>query len=202
MSEPKPLDLEDFEKNIDCGCIEFWERWWNAKELERPKIVSELTFSIKSLLLSKTKSERNLMLNLLYGDISRYFEDSINFGMLLLLNKIKQRLKSACEFYLRYKDKPSLLWLEQFEFRKHLKNFGVTKKWVESKNYDSLYDWSDYNEWFFKLTFKGVFEDEVDVMRGDCPICGRKNVELDLDFGGCIYCAEKYAKEQDKNDRE
>ena len=31
---------------------------------------------------------------------------------------------------------------------------------------------------------------------GRCNVCGRDNVEIDLDFSGCIYCLEKYVKEQ------
>ena len=33
---------------------------------------------------------------------------------------------------------------------------------------------------------------------GTCNCCGRANVEIDLDFGGCTKCAEKYANEQNE----
>ena len=36
---------------------------------------------------------------------------------------------------------------------------------------------------------------------GKCNICGKDNVEIDLDFCGCMECAEKYAKEQEMTDK-
>ena len=77
--------------------------------------------------------------------------------MRVLLEKlipfIKQRLKSACEFYLRYKDNPNLFLNEQKEFAEEVidKFYDETKGW---KNLDK------YNEWLFKLAFKDVFEAE------------------------------------------
>ena len=65
-------------------------------------------------------------------------------------------LKSACEFYLRYKDRPDL-------FEKEQKNLI---------DYDCRYDWDHtfvilkgnraikYKEWLFKLAFKDVFGDK------------------------------------------
>ena len=70
---------------------------------------------------------------------------------------VLQRIKEACEFYLKYKNNPSLLWKENPKYRKKLKKFGITEKWV-SEDCDELYDWEDYNEWLFKLAFKGVLE--------------------------------------------
>jgi len=35
-----------------------------------------------------------------------------------------------------------------------------------------------------------------DTFIGKCRICGKDNVEIDLDFGGCVKCAKKYSKEQ------
>jgi len=71
---------------------------------------------------------------------------------------IKQQIKQACEFYLRYKDNPELLWKENPKYRKKLKKFGITEKWV-SEDCDELYDWEDYNKWLFKLAFKGVINE-------------------------------------------
>jgi len=63
-------------------------------------------------------------------------------------------VKSACEFYLRYKDRPDL-------FEKEQKNLI---------DYDCRYDWDHtfvilkgnraikYKEWLFKLAFKDVLE--------------------------------------------
>jgi len=69
------------------------------------------------------------------------------FGMLYMYLKLKQRLKSACEFYLRYKDKPELLIKEYPEYKEELDEEG----WWFS---------SEYNNWLFKLAFKDVFKEE------------------------------------------
>ena len=61
--------------------------------------------------------------------------------------EIKQRLKSACEFYLRYKDNPELLINEHPKYEKE-----IQKLW-KNKNFTAT-----YNDWLFKLAFK--FEEE------------------------------------------
>ena len=35
-----------------------------------------------------------------------------------------------------------------------------------------------------------------DVLIGSCRYCGKIDVEIDIDFGGCVKCAEKYANQQ------
>ena len=65
------------------------------------------------------------------------------------IREIKQRLKSACDFYLRYKDNPELLIKEYNEF----------SEIVKRNNWDFLESKIDeYNEWLFKLAFKDVLE--------------------------------------------
>ena len=67
----------------------------------------------------------------------------------VLINEIKQRIRVACEFYLRYKDEPELLFEEKREYRVILAHlFGDDK------------DTSRYNEWLFKLAFKSVLDDD------------------------------------------
>ena len=66
---------------------------------------------------------------------------------------VKQRIRAACEFYLKYKDKPALFSEEQFSI-----------KW----NYDRLTGtyivnlengYTEYNYWLFKLAFKNILEE-------------------------------------------
>jgi len=67
------------------------------------------------------------------------------------IDKIKQRLKSACEFYLRYKDNPELLIKEHPELKcKKLEG------WIFDFKGGVIEE--DYFEWLFKLAFKGVME--------------------------------------------
>ena len=72
-------------------------------------------------------------------------------------DEILQRLKSACEFYLKYKDKPLLLWEEE-GFLLH--ELNITKElWdIMGKLDDKEWTINDYNDWLFKLAFKDVFE--------------------------------------------
>ena len=70
-----------------------------------------------------------------------------------IITKFKQRLKSACEFYLRYKDNPELLINEHPEYKNKIKG---TKR---SDLFGLLYD-SDYQDWLFKIAFKDVMEEE------------------------------------------
>ena len=102
----EPLPLKDIEKEIDCGCEAFWQRWWNAKELDMPKIVSELSFCLIDPLLETRKEEdRELLKRALYGafyrEINQYFIDAVNFGKLLMLREIRQYIKSAVRGLIR-----------------------------------------------------------------------------------------------------
>ena len=63
---------------------------------------------------------------------------------------IKQRIKSACEFYLRYKDKPYLLIKEYPKYEKEVKQFETSDGIAVDG--EGFY----YNKWLFKLAFKDV----------------------------------------------
>ena len=67
----------------------------------------------------------------------------------------KQRIKSACEFYLRYWIRPDLLAKEHPEYKKELrKQIGISLSLVEGENVYLL----NYQEWLFRLAFKDVLE--------------------------------------------
>ena len=57
--------------------------------------------------------------------------------------------RDVCDFYLRYKDKPELLFEEKREYRLTLTHF-----------FDDDKNMSRYNEWLFKLAFKSILEEE------------------------------------------
>ena len=72
------------------------------------------------------------------------------------MQELKQGLKSACEFYLQYKDKPELLSKEQPEIAKKFDGIGLPHG-------DTIYVFlTHYNDWLFKLVFKSVLEDDVE----------------------------------------
>ena len=81
-------------------------------------------------------------------------ESDIQVAFWHLKKNILEDIKSACEFYLRYKDNPNLLLNEQRELA------------IEEKEIDRFYDgvkgWrvTEYNEWLFRLIFKEVLGDE------------------------------------------
>jgi len=111
------------------------------------------------------------------GELERIIDNMIERkGIFLLLSErkhlekeLKQRIKSACEFYLRYKDNPSLLVKEHPELKKEFKQkFGkfmlTIINWLDSFNNCKIsltvLKWKrEYNEWLFYSAFKGVFGD-------------------------------------------
>jgi len=68
--------------------------------------------------------------------------------------KVLQHLKSACEFWLRYKDNPELLGREHFEYYDMIVSEAEKMGVLDFEN-EKL---KLYNEWLFKLAFKDVME--------------------------------------------
>ena len=88
----------------------------------------------------------------------------------ITIYRIKQRIKSACEFYLRYKDNPELLVREHPEYKEKIEEIkkefiSVIKNIKQSLIPDVIrgialsIKYELYNEWLFKLTFRGVLDD-------------------------------------------
>ena len=88
-------------------------------------------------------------------------------NMLKEIEQVKQHIKSACEFYWKYKDDPGLFVKECPKYKKKMKQqiFGRESEWLF---FDSFVNWTydednmkylpDYNEWLFKLAFKEVLK--------------------------------------------
>lgn len=75
-----------------------------------------------------------------------------------IMKKVRQRIKSACEFYLRYKNHPELLVLEHEEYIDEL----LEKKLIKQKlAKQGLIVYNEkYNEWLFRLAFKDILGDK------------------------------------------
>ena len=77
------------------------------------------------------------------------------------LNDIKQRIKSACEFYLKYKNKPELLVKEHYYLLKKMEREDM---WAFTLLFAvpdlKIKDIDKYNEWFFELSFEDVLKEE------------------------------------------
>jgi len=138
--KPQPLDLEGMENEIvegifdiiEDGLTYFYEQVGLSKLRDIPFNTFECSLFLEEYLKNKDKKQ--------------FLKRKIS--------KLKQCLKSACEFYLRYKDKPELLIKEHSEYKKEL-----------SSNLLPIYKLSywerlKYNEWLFKLTFKDVFKEK------------------------------------------
>jgi len=76
---------------------------------------------------------------------------------------IRKHIKSACEFYLRYKDNPRLFLAKESDSKYVFNYIRKIENILNHKN-PSYIAWKlasfDYNEWLFKLAFKDVFEAE------------------------------------------
>ena len=86
---------------------------------------------------------------------------------------LEQRIKSACKFYLRYKDKLELFWLEQQDKlndkeKTEFLTFDDKLRGLPEKMDRDGWDYcdeleiiQDYNEWLFKLAFKDVMKNDT-----------------------------------------
>jgi len=110
-------------------------------------------------------------------------EGDVDRAIKMTLSRIKQRIKSACEFYLRYKDNPELLIKEHPEYKEEIESFRlipnpyfeecstnehlkegdcrncpdfVRENCFKGEMIENLAFKENYNEWLFKLTFKEV----------------------------------------------
>jgi len=128
--KPKPLDLEDIENEI-----------LNVFEREKLRLLN----------LSKEKIDWNSYY------VGRFEELGVLKRIVRTLLKeeglIKQRIKSPCEFYLRYKDKPELLVKEHPKYEK----IGIVSYVLQAIEVEKIHQ-DEYNEWLFKLAFKDVFK--------------------------------------------
>jgi len=106
--------------------------------------------------LEEIKKEiKEEVLQWLYKEVKQPDKYLISIALGHAIRKTVERIRKACEFYLRYKDKPRLLWKE-FEFS----DVDDEKKCGEfvDRQEEEVFVIDEYNEWLFKLAFRGVFE--------------------------------------------
>ena len=135
--KPEPLDFEELKEN------------WLGYDTSLNDVIGELIDESGFLSLleenSKEFKERSKMMEKIRKLIDEQLEE--------LFKEIKQHIKSTGEFYLKYKDKPELLYMEEpekwKEFCDELSGFDLFDKFLLKK----------YNDWLFKLAFKDVLEE-------------------------------------------
>jgi len=140
-NKPKVLDLEGIERKLLKDFKKVFEDM--KKEMEWD-INFEDFISSERMLKEDIEEIKSLEID---------YEYSVLIGMLYMFKKLQQRIKQACEFYLRYKDKPELLLKEQ-------RNLVGIPEGTEfyPPGLIHLKDKYKYNEWLFRLAFKDVFE--------------------------------------------
>ena len=109
----------------------------------------DLEINIKPKLTYKWGNEEHFL------HFKRGYEKGFKEAQEILKQEILQRIKSACEFYLRYKDRIDILEEEQPKYKKEISKFYSTYRGALIPNLD------EYNEWLFRLAFKLAFRDVV-----------------------------------------
>jgi len=133
--KPKPLDLEDL-ASIEH---EQWIEWSKAVAGE----------------VSRDRAKRWEAYWIPYKQLP----DGVKEQDRAYAKKVLERIKSACEFYLKYKDNPKQLVQEQED----ILDLSDTQTQFLVRQKDSFYTETailEYNEWLFKLAFKDVFREE------------------------------------------
>ena len=116
-------------------------------------------------------------LDLDFGEILKIIEDDFgDFRKAYEIEKyIKQRIKVACEFYLKYKDNPELLMREKSEIYLCLREICPSYEGNGGCKVDhtvcrfptcAWFSWRSvdlrkYNDWVFKLAFKSILDEEL-----------------------------------------
>jgi len=94
-----------------------------------------------------------------FHNARRFFTSKGNLKTRIKLkNKWKKefysRIKFACEFFLKYKDRPKLFSEKEFKIVwEYDRETGTYLVFENGK-------WYEYNEWLFRLSFRGWFDEE------------------------------------------
>jgi len=108
-------------------------------------------------------------LDLDFGKILKIIEDDFgDFRKAYEIEKyIKQRIRAACEFYLRYKDDPDLLIKEHPEYKEEIeerkREFQSVKENIKQSLIPAVIKgivlssgYKEYNDWLFKEAFQNL----------------------------------------------
>ena len=161
MSEAKPLDLEGILKE----CVYEWNE--KAEKYIQKQFKHWIDCYYPQVMIPKNKQDVVIVPISIKHDFWRdVFTDVVETVKWRMCKLIKQRIKSACEFFLKYKDKPELLWeeaevLEETKLSKREKKSLFNMLYLirePRKREDILELLRHYNEWLFKLAFKGVLK--------------------------------------------
>jgi len=130
--KPEPLNIEELKKDM-------------YPEDVFPNITNEEWQKIDKII----QKEMGFSLDRISANINRKIWNNMKDWFLI-------RIKSACEFYLEYKDKPELLVKEHLKYEKEVKNKFYHPNVIDTY---SLWSYDKYNEWLFKIAFKEVLKE-------------------------------------------
>ena len=109
--------------------------------------------------------EENNIKKMVKKDLSIKVFADVDRAISLTINEIKQRIKKACEFYLKYRNNPNLLYDDFSINMEYDEPINKLREKIE-REFNYLSDMNvfriyieKYNEWLLKEAFKPVFEE-------------------------------------------
>ena len=109
--------------------------------------------------------EENNIKKMVKKDLSIKVFADVDKAISLTINEIKQRIKKACEFYLKYRNNPNLLYDDFSINMEYDEPINKLREKIE-REFNYLSDMNvfriyieKYNEWLLKEAFKPVFEE-------------------------------------------
>jgi len=142
MAKPEPLDLVSWEKEVHSKAKKL------AKEIEEGFRIKYDAFFVEIPGPQKFKE-----LKVKDWEVARLY------GILHAIREVRKKIKSACEFWLRYKDNPKQFVEDYPEYEEEVKKFVFLEDLSSTFWYDwSAFDYEEYHKWLFKLAFKDVME--------------------------------------------
>ncbi len=162
---PKPLDLEELAKLEHNQWVKWSKSIAESETISKKRLLRWKKLRVSYETLTEKEKERDRK----------------------WARKVLQRIKSACEFYLRYKDKPELFRKEQPQYLDDFCN-GVISKIVlntETKTKDII---PKYNEWLFKLAFGIKMKTMKPHIKGCCRQPNDCVCEIEKTNGNICWC--------------
>ena len=109
--------------------------------------------------------EENNIKKMVKKDLSIKVFADVDRAISLTIKEIKQRIKKACEFYLKYRNNPNLLYDDFSINMEYDEPINKLREKID-REYNYLSDMNvfrifieKYNEWLLKEAFKPVFEE-------------------------------------------
>ena len=150
MEEDKPFDGEIF--GVEFGSS-IWEvlkkrNKWHRYEIAFNNWTGEIrTYKDGKLISASNINEDNKPQPLNLEELTGF-----------TIREIKRRIKSACEFYRKYRNRPDKLALDFPQYKTKLHEFGMFPKQGSIGFINPNFE--GYNNWLFELAFKDALKED------------------------------------------